>query len=378
MKKLLYLVFAIFVLISCENNQTKIQNDKKESYRNFTPEYAKGFKIEYFSDRKVVTVFNPWNENKIYFKYIITEKNDSSVGANEKTVIISPSMLERVAVLSGPQISMFYELNLQNSIKAVENKNIIFNPDILKRIENKEIYQTGGFNLFNYELCINKKLTAVFTTAWDKINENFKKISDAGIPVIYSLDWQETSPLGRAEWIKFIAAFYNKEKLADSVFNAVKTEYLKYKKLAEQSSEKPKVINGNIYNGTWYVAGGKSYLAKLFNDANTLYPYIDDNHTGSIPLSFESVFLKAGDAEYWFTSSNGNVSFLENDKRYSKLKAYQNGNIYFNTKRINSSGGNDYWETGSVHPEFILKDVIKITHPEILPDYNLMFFTKKK
>ena len=270
---------------------------------------------------------------------------------------------------------MFEHLNILNKIIAVDSKNTIYNNLIINKIENGKIKQTGAYNLFNYETCIRNKFDAVFTTAWDKINENYNKIQSAGIPVIYTVDWQENTALGRAEWIKFVSAFFNKEKTADSIFSIIERNYNNIKTIAKKQQSKPILINGNIYNGIWYVAGGKSYIAHLFSDAGALYPFSNTNNTGSIPLNIENVYLKAENADFWFTSTlPGNTTNLIKNEKLKNIKAVKNNNIYLNIKKINKFGGNDYWETGSVRPDFILKDIVKIIHPNLFPDYKLKYY----
>ena len=198
------------------------------------------------------------------------------------------------------------------------------------------------------------------------------------MPVIINAEYLEKHPLGRAEWIKFVALFFNKEKTADSVFQVIENEYNKTTELALQIPMKPTVISGVVYGDAWFMPGGQNYAARLLKDAGCEYLWADDTSQGFLELSFESVYAKAKEADLWI----GVGSFLslkeikDAEDRYSKFKPWQQKAVFTYNARKGAKGGSEFLELGYARPDLILKDLVKIAHPDLLPDYELYFHKK--
>ncbi len=378
MKYLAILLIAL-LLISCSENyklKTKILSIDSDTtvLAKMQIKYAKGFSVYYYKNYKKITVYNPWKNDQIFYEYIIVSDTSLLKQNQENKFYISTKKLENIAQLSSTQINMFQELGLLDRIKAVSTLSFLYNNTIIDKINKEQIIELGNDQNLNIEKCITQNFDAIFTTGWDKLNENYKKLIEQQIPVIFSFDWQEESPLGRAEWIKFISVFFNKEKIAENYFNNIEKKYIELQKIAKTSKNKPAVFNGYAINGTWYVAGSESYLVCLFNDANAQYIFSYNNSKGSVPLSIETVFAKAKNADFWVVTAGND--FLLSDNRYNMFKAKTNKNIYSNNNRINSFGGNDYWESAVIHPELQLQDFINIFHKNLLSDTNLIYHKK--
>ena len=206
----------------------------------------------------------------------------------------------------------------------------------------------------------------------------FKKIEDLHVPVVLNAEYLEKHPLGRAEWIKFMALFFNKEKEADSVFVVIEKEYLKTKALADQAQTKPTVLSGIVYGDAWFLPGGQNYAAKLLRDAGYHYLWDDDSTNGFLELSFESVYEKAHDADFWIgVGSFSSLKEIENaDHRYPRFKPFQQKQVYTSNARKGSKGGSEFLELGYLRPDIILKDLVKIAHPELLTEHELYFHTQ--
>ena len=336
--------------------------------------YAKGFSVDYYKTYKKVTVYNPWKDNSVYWQYFIVDDSTMLKPNKNGNFYILSSTLNNVLQLSGTQMSMFAVIGELCNVKAVGESKYLYNKKVLQNIKNGSVIELGNEQNLNTEKLITEGINAVFTTGWDKVGDNFKKLTDLGIPIIYSLDWQEQSPLARAEWIKFIACFYNKEDRAEKYFNSIEKKYNNLKEKAKNVEYKPTVFNGNSISGTWYIAGSESYLVQLFNDANAEYIFKDNSSKGSVPLSFETVYSQAQSADFWIAS--GNNDFIGSDERYKMFKAYKNSNIYLNNNKINQTGGNDYWESGVIHPELQLQDFINIFHSNLLSDSGLVYYKR--
>jgi iron complex transport system substrate-binding protein len=185
----------------------------------------------------------------------------------------------------------------------------------------------------------------------------------------------ESDMLARAEWIKFVAAFYAKEQVADSIFRGIESRYNDVKKLAASQPKQTVLFNMN-YKGTWYLPGANSYAAGLVRDAGAVYN-IEGNDRGSKPVNFEQVLDSHANDNVWLNVEARTLNELgKADERYKLFKAFKTGEVYNYDKRLNAAGGNDYWESGTVHPDVLLKDEVKILHPNLLHGYEMVYWRK--
>ena len=204
------------------------------------------------------------------------------------------------------------------------------------------------------------------------------KLEEAKLPYVINSEWNEQSPLGRAEWIKFMAVFFNKESEVNELFQSMVDEYKALADLAAKVTAKPSVFMGAPYQGTWWVSGGGSHAAQLLTDAGADYIWSDDDSTGSLMLDIESVFELAEEADFWI-----NVGYWNSlddakaaDDRFTKFSAHEEGTVYNYNKRLGPNGGNDYLESGSANPHKVLADLITIFHPGLLPEHELYYYKK--
>jgi iron complex transport system substrate-binding protein len=197
------------------------------------------------------------------------------------------------------------------------------------------------------------------------------KIKELGVKTIFNADYLETDPLGKAEWIKLFGALYCKEELADSIFRSLSEEYLLTKSYIEKNTaNKPKVLLGLPYKDTWFISPGNSYISTIITDAGGDYLWKETESSYSMPYGIENVYLKALEAEYWLNtgSAYSKDDIISVDKRLADLECFKKANLYNNNNRVNENGGNDYWESGSLYPQLILRDIAAIIHPGLFPD----------
>jgi iron complex transport system substrate-binding protein len=200
-----------------------------------------------------------------------------------------------------------------------------------------------------------------------------------GIKVIINGDYLETDPLGRAEWIKLFGALYCKEHLADSIFNSEVNEYIRLKSfISGNIRSRPKVLLGLPFKDTWYISPGNSFISKLINDSGGDYLWKETESSFSMPYGIENVYLKGLTADYWLNigSAGSKKEISSVDPRLNDLQCFKNDNLFNNNKRITSSGGNDYWESASLYPHLLLKDIATILHPELFRDQELFYYRK--
>ena len=370
--KIIILFLTVALLSSCENKQPAQTTNKKVVTNSLELKYAKWFKVEYLKDYKRISVFNPWNKS-IYWEYHIFNKKQETKNTLNLSELNAP---EKSIVLSSTQIAMFDKLTIIDKITSVANVKYISNTKIRQKVKQGKVRELGDASTLNVEKTYLEQADVIFATAWDKIDPKFEKLIEQNIPIAFVMDWQEESPLARAEWIKFVAAFYNLEDEAQIIFDSIEYRYTSLIKLANNTKEKPSVLHGTPMSGTWYIAGGNSFAAKFYKNAGANYLWKDDSTTGSIPLSFEAVFKKAEKADFWFnSSSSSNTSdLLDSDERYALLESFRNKNIFSNGAKIDAKFSSKFWEEGIVNPDQVLKDIISIIHPKLLPEHELRFY----
>lgn len=363
-----YLFFGACSFFFC-CHQTK-ENDTATTLvikKDTSIKYAKRFAISKNKDLTYIYLFGNktnFDTTAIYLIY----KDPTLIKHISKAIVPVKSPCKHIAALSSIYANMFCELGLLNNIAAIDNIDYINNPKIISKHRSGNIVELAKGPEIDLEQTIKLDPDIVFTFGMgDPKKDVNPKLLLTKIPIAISLDHFEETPLARAEWIKFFAAFVDKNEMADSIFKQVEKNYNELKSLAQKTETKPTVFTDVKYSDSWYMPGGKSYVAKFLADAGTNYLWKDDQNTGSVPLSFEQVYVKAKEADFWINPSvlKTKRELLSFDDRYAEFKAFKNGTVYNNTKFINDKGYSTYWETGMIYPDRILHDLLKIFHPEL-------------
>lgn len=368
--KCFFYYFLFLCLLTACQHKTRI-GATEENGTPVTLSHAKGFGIAHAADYTAVTVYNPWKDGEIYDKYYLVKKENQQVPEDGHKVVIP---LKSIMCNSATHLGFLEMLGELDKVTGVCNARYIYNPAIKQGVEKGQIKDLGdAFNL-DIENLLLLRPQAVMTSAYNVEDENSRRMKQTGLTILFNIEWQEKTLLGRAEWIKFIAAFFDKEVLADSLFTQVEERYKEAKAQTAVLSSAPSVLSGQDYRGSWSMPGGRSYNAQLFRDAGANYYYFNDTTTGSIPSTIEEALINFGRADIWVGVQASSLGELEKtDSKYKLFKAYKTGKVYNINRRTNPSGGNDYWESGVARPDLLLKDMIKIVHPALQPDYELTY-----
>ncbi len=342
---------------------------------------AKAFKVEYHDTYKVVTVLQPWRDAKTTFTYILVQRGTQPpADVGDAQVIEIP--VRRMASLATTHLPYLSEINRLDTLTAIGNAEYVNTPGVVERLQSGKIEAVGNGPEVNIESLLDLNPEVVTTLALGNAKkDDYQQLMQKGFKVVIVSDFMEETPLGRAEWVKFMALFYNQEALAEQVFAGIEERYEKIRALAASVSERPTVIMGYEISGAWNMPGGKGYQAAYIQDAGGQYLWAEDETSGRIPLSFEAVIEKGAKADFWFDQS---VSWqtardvLAADPRYENFSAFSQGQTYNNNARLNVTGGNDYNESGHANPDVVLADLISILHPEILPDHTLVYYRPMK
>jgi iron complex transport system substrate-binding protein len=343
--------------------------------------YAKGFTLTYFKHYKVLDVLKPWPGANKTFRYVLVQCGAPvPEGFSDAQIITIP--VQRIAVLSTTHLPHLTLLNELDSLVAVSDFENVNTPAVRRKIAAHKLVDIGHGPVLNTEILLDLAPDLVIVVGHlQPQDKTYSTLQQADVQVAINAESVESSLLGRSEWLKFTAAFFNKDGLAQHRFADIAQQFQRYAALTEDIKpvDKPTVFVGSLYRDVWYMPGGASYMAELLAVAGGRYLWAADSHRGGVPLNFEAVFERAVDADIWFTSDLDwmtRADLLAANERYRLFKAFQNGRIYNNNVRVNQQGGNDFWESGIMEPHILLADVIKILHSERLPSHRLKYYRR--
>ena len=370
------LIASLLAIVSCKKEAQRAV--LKSASAKIT--HAKGFDIVEEKGNKKLIIKSAYQNATEDATYPLSKKIPSTALANTKLNTIQIPV-KNIVVTSTTHIPMVELLQSENAIVGFPHGQYVSSERTRKLLDAGKIAEIGKENSLNTEILLDLQPELVVGYSVTSPDKSLTTLQKAGINVIYNGDWLEETPLGKAEWIKFFGVLFGKEKQADSIFKAIETNYVNAKKTALLGLQKPTVLSGAIMSkDIWNLPAGESFVAQFLKDANLTYLWKDTKGKGSLSLSFESVFDKGANADIWiapgyFTSKK---QLLESNALYAKFKAFQDDNIYTPTTKKGKSGGVLYYELATTRPDLVLKDLIKITNPALLPDYELVFFEKMK
>lgn len=382
----IFIIVALFFSCKKESLEHTIQLPKAKK----TVNYAQGFNLEDYGAYKLLTVSDAFpNSNKTYtYALVPSKKLESQLPSKSNNTLVTlladeaidgiiQIPLTSVVVTSTTHIPSLEMLGVIETLKGFPNVDYISSTLSRKRINDGKIKELGQNESINTELTIDLQPDAVVGFGVDGENKAFASIQQAGIPVIYNGDWVEKDPLGKAEWIKFFGALYNKDEEATALFNKIENDYERAKEIVATVATKPTVLSGALYKDVWYVAHGDSWQAKIIADAGGDYLWAKEKGTGSIALSLEAVLEKGQQAAVWIAPGQFTrySELVAHNPVYGQFDAFKNKNAFTFASKQGETGGILYYELAPNRPDLVLKDLIKALHPKLLPTYEPFFFT---
>jgi iron complex transport system substrate-binding protein len=369
--KLINLIISACLLVACQTHPSKAIDADKDT-QLLPLEYAKGFQIEENESEKILKIYT-LNDDKKQAEvfHLIGAQNQCS----PKDANVIPVPCKRIICLSSTQLTYFFALDDIDDIVAINSSRHLFHEEMNQRIEKHLVKQIGKEGHFNTELIASLNPDVIFVSPFK--TGGFDALKSLGFPLVPMAAYEEETPLGRAEWIKMIAAFIDKQTEADSLFNAVVSRYDSLKQLTANVEYRPTVFSGKMRSGTWYVPGGDSFYAHYFRDAGARYIF-KDNKKGAHPLDFETVYATAANCDFWRIllpepPEYNKQSMKREDPRYADFKAFDNNRIFVcNIREV------PYYEQNAMKPDVILADYIHFFHPELLPNYQPCFYKQLK
>ena len=376
MKLYIKILILSVLFTSCKqkNNTSKQKDISKEVIQI---KYAKGFEIQRFNNAKKLIIKSPYLNSKEQFEYIISTKGDSEKFYPKGTIINAP--IQNVIVTSTTHIPMLELLGVENTLIGFPQTTYISSIKTRKLIDQGLVKEVGVESSLNTEILLALNPDVIIGFSMGKTNKSLNLVEKSGIPVVLNGDWLEDTPLGRAEWIKFFGVLYDKEKEADSIFTVIENNYFEAKAIASKATSSPSILSGAIMSkDIWNLPAGESFVAQFLKDANVNYLWKETKGKGSLSLSFESILDKGKAADIWIAPGyfSTKKQMLDTNSNYKTFKAFTENQLFTFANKVGETGGVLYFELGPTRPDLVLKDIIKITHPDLLKDYQPTFFEK--
>lgn len=343
MKHYFLLFFIAFSLISCKKENSKVATDWQKISQN------------------------------VQLKDDVNELQLKS-GKFNYTFSKSKLPFKKVILLNASLVGYFTELGLEDKIIGISSPEYIYSTKIHQAIKEGKIQNIGNEQKYDVEKILALKPDVIFTNYIASFENTYDLLKKNGIEIIFLDEYLEQNPLEKSKYLLVFGELLGVQKNALLHFNKIQKSYDSLKSLAQKSQTKPIVLANEMYGNQWFLPGGKTNLASFISDANANYINADNAETKAIPMSFEEVFAKAKNAEYWINVGNHQFKkeLLQINPNYDKMNVFNKGKLYTVSGKENGKS-NDYFESGVVRADLVLTDYIKIFHPELLPNYNLTF-----
>ncbi|MBQ4083590.1 MAG: ABC transporter substrate-binding protein [Bacteroidaceae bacterium] len=320
-----------------------------------------------------VQIHNPWKKGKLLQTVLVQSESSNNSEKLPNPVLPPP---HRILSFTATHSNLIEELGCIDAIAGICETEYVANPQLRQAIADGKIKDIGSAMTPDRERIIGLAPDLILLSPYENAS-TYGQLEALGIPIIQCADYMETSALGRAEWIRFYGRLFGKPHEADSLYLAIEAEYHALRALTDSINEtdRPTILFDTQNGSAWYLPGGRSTMAQLISDAGGRYLFDDNTKSGSIPLAFETVLSRGGQADIWlirYSNSHGRMGLNdlgEIHHPYTLFKAYQKENVYgCNTTEL------IFYEETPFHPERLLLDYIKILHPQLLPDDKLRYF----
>ncbi len=342
--------------------------------------YAHGFKLDYVGGYKEIRIPGHGAGGADTLDYLLLPAGAAvPPGHAHAQVIRIP--VKSMIVMGSPHIGQADFAGVADRITGVGEGQYVVSPIVRKGLLSGRVKQVGIDGSLNNELLVSMKPDILMTmTNPDAAFGQYRTITDAGIPVLPNAEWLETTPLGKAEWVKLMGALTDREEIVNRKFDSVEQAYRRLAAIGSAAAAKPSVIIGMPFKGTWYTPAGGSYMAELLRDAGAGYHWFDTKGTGSLALSFEAMVPEALKADYWLDVGDvdSKKEILSRDERFGSFRSFRSDHVYNYNRRVNDHDASDYWESGAVNPQWVLADLIRILHPGVLASDTLVYYKQIK
>ncbi len=340
--------------------------------------YAENFTVEHNATHTALTVRIMLGGSERLYRYALVPRA-MPLPELPAGIPVIRTPVERVVVLETVYIGYLAALDQLATIVGAATVNFITHPEVREAVADGRIQSVQTGQSLDIERLMRLQPDLILTSvSGDPALDLPPKLIRSGLPIVITAGYMEPHPLGRAEWIRFIAAFFAASEQAEAFFGDTAARYEALCAETASLENRPSVLSGAPYSGTWHVAGGASYTARVIEDAGGAYLWAHDTSQKAIPLDTERVFLRAAKADYWLHPSDYRslAALIGADPRFGKFAAARRGQVYNNTRQVGDNGGNPVWERGVVRPDEVLADLIHVFHPGRLPNYEPVYYER--
>ncbi|GAA4137492.1 ABC transporter substrate-binding protein [Actinomadura keratinilytica] len=342
-----------------------------------TVRHAANFTLTYAKNYQVVTVEQPAPGARPE-KYVLVRCGTPAPKAEGDLAgaITVETPIDTLYSASTTHLPFVTELGVLDVLTGVAQSAPISSPQVLERVRSGAVAEYARAGQIDVEKVIGARPDVLMTGGIE--DRDYPALRKAGVKVVANAEWLESTPLGRAEWIRLMAALTGTEAKANEVFGRVEQAYTA---LAAKVEAAPTVtvLPGQMLHGEWAVPNGGSYVAGLIKDAGGTYPWASTKGTGSTTLDLEAVLAKGRDAKVWLanvTEWKTLADVREDDPRYAEFTAFKTGAVWSSNKALGPGGGNDFYERGVARPDLILADLVAILHPDLAPGHTFTFYRR--
>lgn len=374
MRKLLdfyYMIAVLFVLAACKGGSTAASLSGADSIEM---KYSRLLTLQRGDGFTLAEIRNPWDTTRVLHSYVLVPRNgELPAELPDGDVIRTP--LERSVFYTSMHTALVCELGASGAVAGICNPEYITTDMLRKGLDSGRIVNCGDGSAPDIEKIIELAPDAILLSPFEN-SGSYGKLGSIGVPIIECADYMETGTLGRAEWMRFYGLLVGKAEKADSLFAEVEKDYNQMKTLVGSKGKKPTVVDGNKFGSTWYVAGANSTIGRIISDAGGSYVFSGEKATGSVPYAPEVVFEQAQNAQVWMMKYSGETDMTYAQlarewANYAEMGAFKHKNIYAcNLRKV------AFYEETPFHPNRLLRDYIKIFHPEILKDHKLRYYKR--
>lgn len=377
LKYIIYLPLLLSVLLSCDNEEKAHMEDFDITL--YTPVYASGFDIKGAEGRSssLITVYNPWQGADSVTIQLFIARGDEAVPEGFRGHVLHGDA-QRIVVMSSTHIAMLDAVGSTDRVVGVSCIDFISNPSIQARRDS--VGDVGFEGNINYETLLALDPDIVLLYGVNGANPMEGKLTELDIPYIYIGDYLEESPLGKAEWMVVVSEVLGKREAGERYFAEIPVRYNALKqKVADNAPDTPSVMLNIPYGDSWFMPSVENYTVRLITDAGGSYIYQRNTGNASVLIDTEEAYLLTSRADMWLNV--GRVNSLDELRvacpKFTDTRCFRNGYVYNNTLRTTAAGGNDYYESAVVHPDLVLRDLVKIFHPELVKE-DFVYYKRLK
>ena len=371
-----YLLCFCSVLFCCKSTSRKQSSgeqtvkEKVDTVSRIHIKYAKGFWLEEREGYVVLNIKDPQESSHTHYQYALVPRGSTVQTPKDLPVVALP--VRSAICMTSLQLSNFIKLGAMDRVVGITSTRFLFNKDMQRQVDEGLTRRIGIEGNFDNEVIMSINPDLMLISPFKR--GGYDAVKDIGIPLVPHLGYKEMTPLGQAEWIKFVGLLLGMEDVANREFARIEQRYNSLKAMVGEVERRPVVFSGELRGGVWYAVGGKSFLAQLFHDAGADYFLKDGTRSGRVTLDFETVYKQAESADYWriansFAGEYCYEALKAQDERYADFKAFKEKHVVYCNMREKP-----FYESMPAEPEVVLADMIRVFHPEILPDHEPVYY----